>query len=316
MVQPFAPLEPYRSGMLSVSPLHALYWEELGNPAGVPLVFLHGGPGSGTPTAYRRHFDPRFWRIVMFDQRGAGRSRPLGELTDNTTQALVGDIERLRKFLGVERWAVAGASWGSTLALAYGQAHPERCLGFLLRGVFLGRPAEIDWFMRGMRTVFPEPWRAFAEFIPPGERDDLLGAYCRRLADDDPAVRLAAAQAWSGYEGACSTLLPDAGARASFMAHDAAIGLAAIESHYFRHRLFLEDNQLLRDLPRITNKPAVIVQGRYDMICPIVTADELARSWPGADYVVEPAGGHSGADPAMAAAQIEGGERLKARLTV
>jgi proline iminopeptidase len=311
----FPEIEPYRAGVLAVSSRHSLYWEELGNPKGVPLVFLHGGPGSGTPLAYRRHFDPAFWRIVMFDQRGAGRSKPLGDLTDNTTQALIADTERLRRELGIERWAVAGASWGSTLALAYGEAHPDRCLGFLLRGVFLGRPQEIDWFMRGMGTVFPEAWRAFADFIPQAERGDLLGAYCRRLADPDPDVRLAAALAWSGYEGACSTLLPDPAARASFTERDAAIGLATIESHYFSRRLFLEDNQLLRDLGRIRDKPAVIVQGRYDIICPIITADELARAWPGADYQIEPAGGHSGADPAMAAAQIRGGESLKAALT-
>ncbi len=314
-MQPFPPIEPRRAGMLSVSPRHTLYWEELGNPEGVPLVFLHGGPGAGTPLAYRRHFDPAFWRIIMFDQRGAGRSRPLGLLEDNTTQHLVADIERLRELLGIERWAVAGASWGSTLALAYGEAHPERCLGFLLRGVFLGRPAEIDWFMHGMRTIFPEAWRDFAGFVPEAERGDLLNAYCRRLADEtDPDARLATALAWSRYEGACSTLLPDADARAGFAEPDTAIGLAVIESHYFRQRLFLGENQLLQGLPRIAHLPSVIVQGRYDMICPIVTADEVARAWPGCDYQIEPAGGHSGADPAMAAAQIRGGEALKARL--
>ena len=201
-------IDPYGTGRLKRDGLHSLYWEQSGNPEGTPVLFLHGGPGAGASPAHRRFFDPAHYRIVIYDQRGAGRSTPLGELRDNTTPHLVADIERLREHLGIERWLVFGGSWGSTLALAYGIAHPERCLGFVLRGIFLCRRSEIDWFLYGLRHLFPEAWRAFSGALPEAERGDLLAGYYRRLIDPDPTVHLPAARAWSTYEGMCSTLLP------------------------------------------------------------------------------------------------------------
>ena len=209
-------IEPFETGRLAVDGLHSLYWEQSGNPDGAPVVFLHGGPGAGATPAHRRFFDPRHYRIVIFDQRGAGRSTPLGEVARNTTDHLVADIEALRRWLGVESWLVFGGSWGSSLALAYAETHPERCRGLILRGVFLCRRQEVDWFMTGMRSIFPEAWRAFAEHLPPAERGDLLASYHRRLIDPDPAVHLPAARAWSRYEGACSTLRPSGETAAHF----------------------------------------------------------------------------------------------------
>ncbi|HEV2650713.1 MAG TPA: prolyl aminopeptidase [Rhizomicrobium sp.] len=311
----FADISPYRTGMLRADAVHMLYWEEVGNPQGIPLVFLHGGPGAGTPLVYRQHFDPNFWRLVFFDQRGAGRSTPLAELKDNTTQHLIDDIERLRNHLEIDRWAVAGASWGTTLALAYGEQHPASCLGFLLRGIFLGHQNEVDWFLSGIANVFPEAWRDFAGHVGETEPQRILFAYCERLAGDNPIARLAAAYAWSRYEGACSSLLPETAVEESFADETVPLGLAKIESHYFANSLFLAPNALLEGLAKITDKPAVIVQGRYDMICPVRTANTLARAWPGAEYHIVPDGGHSGQDPAIAAAQIAGGEALRRLLT-
>lgn len=310
-IQLFPELAPRRSGILLLDGGHTLYWEELGNPDGVPLVFLHGGPGAGTPITYRRHFDPAFYRIVMYDQRGAGRSAPVGTIAGNTTQHLIDDLERLRAHLGIAQWVVAGASWGTTLALAYGETHPERCLGFLLRGIFLGRASEIDWFLHGMRNIFPEAWERFAAHVPADDRGDLLGAYYRRLTCGDAEVELAAAKAWSRYEGACSSLLPVADVEESFADQTVALGLGRIEAHYFKHSLFLAENALLKGLAAIRDKPAIITQGRYDVICPIVTAHDLAGQWPSAEFRIVPDGGHSGMDPAITAAQIEAGERLK-----
>src|SRR6266404_4416850 len=229
----FPPIEPYATGMLAVDGRHTLYWEQVGNPNGLPVIFLHGGPGAGATPTHRRFFDPASYRIVIFDQRGAGRSTPLGEVTDNTTRHLVADIERLRRHFGVERWVVFGGSWGSTLALTYAEAHPERCRALVLRGIFLCRRSEIDWFLNGVRAVFPEAWRAFAAAIPEGARGDLLTAYYRRLVDPDPAVHLPAARAWSIYEGACSTLLPSADSAATLGEQRMSLGLARIEAHYF-----------------------------------------------------------------------------------
>jgi proline iminopeptidase len=227
MTELFPPIEPSTSGRLQLDALHSMYWEECGRHDGIPAVFLHGGPGSGASPKHRRFFDPQAYRIIVYDQRGAGRSTPLGELEDNTTPHLVADLEALRQHLGIERWLVFGGSWGSTLALAYAQAHPDRCLGLVLRGIFLCRDSEIDWFMRGMGTIFPEAWEAFAAHIPAAERGDLLQAYHRRLVDADAAVHMPAARAWSRYEGACSTLLPDPETAAHFDDDVVALGLAA-----------------------------------------------------------------------------------------
>ncbi|MEE8445231.1 MAG: prolyl aminopeptidase [Alphaproteobacteria bacterium] len=303
-------LEPYASGMLVLDVRHVMYWEQGGNPDGVPVVFLHGGPGAGALPMHRRFFDPAHYRIVLFDQRGAGRSTPYGEIADNTTSHLINDMERLREHLGIDAWMLFGGSWGSTLALAYGEAHPAHCLGFILRGIFLCGPGEVDWFIDGIRTVFPEAWREFAEFLPKKERGDLAGNYYRRLIDPDPKVHLPAARAWSVYEGACSTLIPSATGK--FHRGDrTALALARIEAHYFVNRVFLEDGQLLRGVERLRKHPAVIVQGRYDMICPIVTADALARAWPEAEYVVVPDAGHSATEPGIRTALVAACERMK-----
>jgi proline iminopeptidase len=306
------PIEPFDSGMLPLDDVHTMYWEVSGTPDGVPVLFLHGGPGGGSSPEHRRFFDPTFFRAVLFDQRGAGSSTPVGETSGNTTQQLIDDIERLREYLGIERWLVFGGSWGSTLGLAYGQAHPSRCLGFLLRGIFLGRPSEIDWFLRGLSNVFPEAWHKFAGMLPPDERQDLLRGYLKRLFDPDPRVHLPYARAWSEYEGTCSTLLPNPDLVRHFT--DEALGLARLEAHYFAHECFLGPNELLSRIDRIRHLPATIVQARYDMVCPIVNADELARAWPSARYVVVPDAGHSVWEPPVRAAVVAELELMKLRL--
>ncbi|MDE1932318.1 MAG: prolyl aminopeptidase, partial [Alphaproteobacteria bacterium] len=258
--------------------------------------------------------DPAVYRIVVFDQRGAGRSTPLGETQDNTLRHLIADIERLRVHLGIERWVVFGGSWGSTLALAYAEAHPDRCGGLVLRGIFLCRQSEIDWFLYGMRTVFPEAWRNFSGFIPEAERTDLLAAYMRRLMDATPSVHMPAARAWSTYEGVCSTLLPSPDTVAAFGEDRMALGLARIEAHYFHHHVIKPPNDLVAHVDRIRNVPAIIVQGRYDMVCPVISADELHRAWPDAQYVVVPDAGHSAMEPGIRAELVAATERMKRRL--
>ncbi len=304
-------IEPYSAGMLDLDGLHRMYWEQSGNPRGEPVLFLHGGPGAGAAPAHRRFFDPAHYRIVIFDQRGAGRSTPLGELRNNTTTHLVADIEKLREHLGIERWLVFGGSWGSTLALAYGETHPERCSGFVLRGIFLCRKSEIQWFLYGLRSLFPETWLTFASMIPDNERGDLLGAYHRRLTDPDANVHMASARAWSVYEGACSTLLPSPETVAYFSGDVVALGLARIEAHYFSNDIFLPENALLDNIGRIRHIPAVIVQGRYDAVCPIVTADDVHRTWPEAEYIVVPDAGHSAREPGICAELVKATERFK-----
>ncbi|MFZ5557852.1 MAG: prolyl aminopeptidase [Pseudomonadota bacterium] len=307
-------IEPFAQGRLAVSDLHELYWEESGDPDGIPVLFLHGGPGAGSAPNHRRFFDPAAYRIVIFDQRGAGRSSPLGEIRDNTTPLLIADIEQLRRHRSIERWLVFGGSWGSTLALAYAQAHPERCLGLVLRGIFLCRQPEIDWFLYGLRSFFPEAWDAFAGHIPAAERGDLLGAYYRRLMDPDPAVHRPAARTWSVYEGSCSTLLPSRETVDYFAGDVVALGLARMEAHYFTNGIFLPENALLDNVQRIRHLPAVIVQGRYDAVCPIVSAHDLHRAWPEADYVVVPDAGHSAWEPGIRAELVRATELFKARL--
>lgn len=308
-------IEPYRSERLAVDALHTLHLEECGNPRGLPVVFLHGGPGAGLSPYHRRFFDPARYRIVLFDQRGAGQSTPFAELTDNTTWHLVADIEAIRERLGIERWVVFGGSWGSTLALAYAQTHPERVLGLVLRGIFLGRPEELRWFNEldgGARYIFPERWARFCEHIPEAERDAMLEAYWRRLTSTDEATRLAAAHAWSSYEGGSTTLLHDPDAPGDFDDPHKAVSLALMEAHYFRHGMFLEEDQLLRDVDRIRHIPSTIVHGRYDIICPAKTAIDLAAAWPEAALRIVLAG-HSAADPAIVDALVEATDRLADR---
>jgi proline iminopeptidase len=307
----FPPIEPYRTGRLRVDSVHTMYWEESGNPRGVPALFLHGGPGAGATPVHRRFFDPSYWRIVIYDQRGGGRSTPLGELKDNSPTHLVADIEHLRRELGIESWLVFGGSWGSTLALHYAELYPDCCLALILRGIFLARSSEIDWFLYGLAAVFPEAWRAFSGFIPEPERGDLLAAYYRRLVDRDPRAHMPAARAWSLYEGACSTLLPNPETIAAFGEDRLALGLARIEAHFFTHHLFTGADDLVARVGRIRHLPAAIVQGRYDMVCPIRSADELARAWPEAEYVIVPDAGHSAMEPGIREQLVLASERLK-----
>ncbi len=310
----FPDIEPYESGMLPLDGHHVMYWEQCGNPDGRPALFLHGGPGASSTMTHRRFFDPEHYRIVLYDQRGAGRSRPFAEITDNTTAHLIADIERLREHLGIERWLVFGGSWGSTLALAYGETHPERCLGFVLRGIFLCSDREVDWVLYGIQAVFPEAWRAFTEFLPESERGDLAGQYYRRLIDPDPNVHRPAARAWSIYEGACSTLLPSPATVNVFRADRMALALARLEAHYFVNRVFMPAGHIIDNIGSIRSIPATIVQGRYDMVCPIVTADGLARAWPEAEYVVVADAGHSALEPGIRAALVGATEDMKTRI--
>ncbi|MBR7791824.1 prolyl aminopeptidase [Undibacterium sp. FT147W] len=307
----FPEIEPYRTGTLAVDELHTLYWEECGNPEGQPVLFLHGGPGAGTSPSHRRFFDPAHYRIVLFDQRGAGKSTPLGEYRNNTTALLIEDIEKIRVMLGIQQWLVFGGSWGSTLALAYGEAHPERCLGFILRGIFLCTKAEVDWFVNGMGYFYPEIHQRFAEAIPVEERGDLLQAYVKRLFCDDPAIYMEAARNWSRYEGSCLFLKPQAEAIASFESDEVSLGIGRLEAHYMLHGAFMEDDALIRNIARIRHLPAVIVQGRYDVICPPVSAYRLHRAWPEAAYHVIGDAGHAAMEPGIASALVQATEDFK-----
>lgn len=307
----YPPIEPYRTGMLRLDARHTMYWEQSGNPRGVPALFLHGGPGAGATPVHRRFFDPDTWRIVICDQRGAGRSTPLGEIADNSPDHLVADLERLRQTLDIDKWLIFGGSWGSTLALHYAETHPQHCRGLVLRGVFLCRREEIDWFLHGLKIVFPEAWRSFAGFLPEPERGDILAAYYRRLIDPDPAVHMPAARAWSSYEGTCSTLLPNPETVAAFAEDRLALGLARIEAHYFMHCLFAGARDLVVRSARIRHLPAIIVQGRYDMICPVRSADELARAWPEAEFIIVPDAGHSAMEHGLREQLVLATERMK-----
>jgi proline iminopeptidase len=292
-------LEPYDTGMLAVDGRHTLYYEQCGNPQGKPVVLLHGGPGAGCSAKMRRFHDPAKYRIVLFDQRGSGRSTPHADLVDNTTWDLVADTEKLRSKLGIERWQVFGGSWGSTLALAYAQTHPERVTELVLRGIFMLRRWELEWFYQeGASRLFPDAWEPYLQAIPEAERGDLIAAYHRRLTSPDEATRLAAARTWSVWEGATSFLRVDP---AFVIGHeDAAFALAfaRIENHYFVNGGFFDDeNQLLRDVARIADIPGVIVHGRYDVVCPIQSAWELHKAWPKAELMISPTSGHSAFEP-------------------
>lgn len=304
-------IDPVLSGFLDTGDGHSLYWEVSGNVRGLPVVFVHGGPGAGAKPVHRRFFDPETYCIVVFDQRGAGRSKPLGSTEGNTTQNLVADMEHLREHLRIDRWIVFGGSWGSTLGLAYAESHPERVIGLILRGIFLCRPSEIQWFLYGMREIFPENWRAFSGFLPEAERGDLLRNYHRRLIDPDPAIHMPAARSWSTYEGSCSTLLPSPAVVQGFADDVTALGLARIEAHYFVNDSFLRPNQLIEDVGRIRHIPTVIVQGRYDMVCPIRSADDLHQAWPEATYQIVPDAGHNAFEPGVRAALVAAGEKFK-----
>jgi proline iminopeptidase len=295
----YPPIEPFRSDRLRVSTRHELYLEESGDPAGTPVVFVHGGPGGGTDPDQRRFFDPSAYRIVLFDQRGCGQSTPHASLDENTTWDLVADMERLREHLGIERWVVFGGSWGSTLALAYAETHPERVRALVLRGIFLLRAHEIRWFYQeGANFIYPDAWEAYLEPIPASERGDLVAAYHRRLTSDDRDVRMAAARAWATWEGATSKLVPDRALVERYAEDETAEAFARIECHYFVNGGFFDPpDQLLDGVDRLRHIPAVIVQGRYDVVCPMTSAWDLHRRWQEADFEAVPTSGHSAMEP-------------------
>jgi proline iminopeptidase len=305
-------IESFDGGFLPVSALHTLYYEQSGNPNGKPVVFLHGGPGGATNPKCRRFFNPAVYRIVLFDQRGCGRSTPHAELADNTTWDLVADIERVREHLGIDRWQVFGGSWGSTLALAYAQTHPDKVTELVLRGIFMLRRRELEWFYQeGCDMLYPDAWETYISAIPEAERGDLMSAYHRRLTGDDRKIRIQAARAWSVWEGATSFLWQDTAHIESSGEDEFAVAFARIECHYFVHGGFFEhDDQLLRNVDHIRDIPAVIVQGRYDVVCPLRSAWDLHRAWPEADLQIVQDAGHSAFEPGIMHHLIEATDRL------
>ncbi|MEL6453676.1 MAG: prolyl aminopeptidase [Cyanobacteria bacterium J06623_5] len=312
MPQLYPAIEPYRQSTLAVSSVHTLYYEEAGNPDGKPVIFLHGGPGGGIVPLYRQFFDPARWRIILFDQRGCGRSTPHAELAENTTWDLVADIEKLRSHLNIPQWSVFGGSWGSTLALAYAQTHSDRCSALILRGIFMLRPKEIRWFYQsGASYIFPDAWEGYLAPIPIEEQDDLVSAYYTRLTSPDPKIREAAARAWSIWEASTSKLIPDDGLIERFGQDSFADAFARIECHYFINGgFFSSPNQLLENVDAIRSIPAVIVQGRYDVVCPMASAWELHRAWPEAELIVIDNAGHSATEPGITSALVDATERF------
>ncbi len=305
-------IEPYQTGYLSVGGGHQIYWEESGNPNGKPILFLHGGPGIGTSAYHRSFFNPDLYRIVLFDQRGCGKSLPFSELESNTTWDLVSDIELLRKHLNIDCWVVFGGSWGSTLGLTYAIEHPQSVKGLILRGIFLCRPKEIQWYYQtGADQIYPDEWEKYIAPIPPSERDDFVRAYYKRLTSEDEEERKIATQAWSGWEGSTSKLLFDPALFADFTADKSADSIARIECHYFIHHTFFEtDNWIIENIDAIRNIPCIIVQGRYDIPCPIKSAWELHRAWPEAQLEIIPDAGHAATEPGILDALIRATDRF------
>ena len=298
-------IEPYHEFQLKVSELHTLWIEECGNPTGRPVVFLHGGPGAACEEFQRRFFDPQHYRIILFDQRGCGRSMPHAELRDNTTQDLVADIERIRNYLKIEKWLVFGGSWGSTLALAYAQAHANHVTGLILRGIFLCRSRDIQWFYQdGASFIYPDLWQNYIQAIPKQERDNLVSAFYKRLTSDDKNIQLEAARAWSIWEGSTSNLIAKSAVLNNFSDDRTALSLARIECHYFSNDSFLRNNQLLDDASKLTGIPGVIIHGRYDVVCPIEQAYALHQAWPDAEFMVAPTSGHSATEPEIVDALV------------
>lgn len=311
MLTLYPDIEPYARHRLAVEPPHELYLEESGNPDGIPVIVIHGGPGGGCEDWYRRFFDAERFRIILLDQRGAGRSTPLAELEGNTTQALVQDLERVREFLGIDRWMLFGGSWGSTLSLAYAQAHPEQVLGLVLRGIFLCRPDDIQWFYQhGAGRVFPDYWRDYVAPIPEDERADMVSAYYRRLTSDNELEQIQAAKAWSVWEGRCATLHPNPRVVEHFAHPHTAIALARIECHYFMNNAFQAPGELLANAHRLADIPGVIVHGRYDMVCPLDNAFALSEAWPQAELRVIRDAGHSASEPPIVDALIRAVETV------
>jgi len=308
----FPPLEARQTGMLPVDELHTLYWEESGNPEGIPVVYVHGGPGGGSSPDKRQWFDPDAYRIILFDQRAAYRSTPLGDVRKNTTQLLVADMEVLRKMLGIDKWLVTGGSWGTTLSLAYGQAHPQACLGFVLRGVFLGTPYEIDFFLYGMRRFFPKAHFDFIKWLPEDERKDILSAYEKRLFGDDAEERMRAARMWFKYSEACSLLRHDPTLVEEAAKNDEVVyGTGRLDPFYFRNHMFLETNQLVANIGRIAHLPLMIVQGGHDVIAPPEAAYLVHQAWSGSVLHIVPDAGHSPSEPGIRRKVIEATEYFK-----
>jgi proline iminopeptidase len=313
----YPPIEPNKTGFLDVGDGHRLYWEESGTPEGLPVIFLHGGPGSGTEPSHRCYFDPKIYRIVLMDQRGCGKSTPHSSLTANTTWHLVDDIEKLRKALHINKWVVFGGSWGSTLALAYAETHPEPVLGLVLRGIFLGRPKELTWFYEhGAHHIFPDEWEKFLDPIPPAERDHMVEAYYRRLTSPDPAIRKQAASAWAAWEGAALKLIFDPTLFLQFTEDVHADALARMECHYFLNNCFFKtDNWLIEQVAPLRKIPAYIVQGRYDIICPMESAWELHKAWPEAEFEVIKDAGHAASEPGIMDALVRATDALGSALS-
>jgi proline iminopeptidase len=308
----YPPLEPYQTGRLAVGAGHEIYWEQSGNPHGKPVLFVHGGPGFGTEPKQRQFFDPKAYRIVLFDQRGCGKSTPFASLEENTTWDLVRDMEKLRELLGIEKWQVFGGSWGSTLGLAYAQAHPERVTELVLRGIFLLRKEEIEWFyQKGAHALYPDAWEGYLAPIPPAERGDLVRAYYKRLTSNDPAVQKAAAKAWSVWEGSTSNLVPNPALVAKTGEDEFSLAFARIECHYFVHGAWLEGKELLANVDKIRHIPAVVVQGRYDVVCPMMTAWALHRGWPEATFKLVGDAGHSAFEPGILHELVEATDRFR-----
>jgi len=307
----FPSITPFSTGFLEVDDGHELYWEQSGNPDGIPIVLLHGGPGAGTSPVHRRLFDPDHYRIILYDQRGAGKSTPLGTVENNTLDHLVQDMETLRRHLSIDKWHIFGGSWGSTLALAYASKHPDKCISLILRGIFLLEDYDINWFLYGIKTIFPEAWEQFSGLIPEDEQDDLLTAYHNRLMSADPNTQIEAAINWTLYESACSSLIPNYEIITTQEQKDRALSLARLECHYFKTQMIASENSLLNNIDTFRSIPSIIIQGRYDIICPIMTAHKLHTLWPEADYIVVPDGGHSALDPAIRSRLIEATENAK-----
>lgn len=312
MMDLFPPVTPYSSGFLSPTSTHNIYWEQSGNPDGVPIILLHGGPGAGATPTHRRFFDPDHYRIIILDQRGSGRSAPLGSVEQNTTADLVADIELLRTHLNVQKWHLFGGSWGSTLALRYAISYPQHCISLIMRGIFLCEPDEINWFLYGIRKIFPEAWEQFSGIFPEDQQGDLLDAYYTRLTQGSQEEQYEAATRWSLYEGACSSLLPNYETITTQEQKEHALALARIEAHFFKYEVVNDpEDGILNHIDKIRSIPAAIIQGRYDIICPIDTANTLHQAWPEADYIVVPDAGHSALDPSMRSRLIEATEHAK-----
>ncbi len=314
MLNLYPELQPNARHRLKVAPPHELYLEECGNPEGMPVLVVHGGPGGGCEEYYRRFFDAERYRIILLDQRGAGRSTPLAELESNTTADLVEDMERVREFLGIERWLLFGGSWGSTLSLVYAETHPDRVMGLVLRGIFLCRPQDIHWFYQeGASRVFPDYWEDFLAPIPAEERGDLVTAYYQRLTSSNELEQIQAAKAWAVWEGRCATLHPNPTVVDHFGHPHVAIALARIECHYFMNHSFLEPDQILRNAPALEGIPGIIVHGRYDMVCPLDNALALSWAWPEADLRIIRDAGHSASEPAIVDALLRAVDEVAAK---